>query len=82
LCQEKVRAADTKEDSFQKNKDAKQNYLMQLFPANEKYPCYVTDCLTLENSETFERHIRTNRDLKVGSIVMAEKHTAAQLVLS
>jgi hypothetical protein len=36
----------------------------------------------LENSDTFGRQIRTNRDLKVGSIVMAEKHTAVQLVLS
>jgi hypothetical protein len=79
-CQEKVRTGDTKEDSFQKNKDAKQKHLMQTLPANKKYPCYVADCLTLENSETFGRHIRTNRDLKVGTIVMTEKHTAAQLV--
>jgi hypothetical protein len=35
-CQEKVRTGDTKEDSFQKNKDAKQKFLMQMLPANEK----------------------------------------------
>ncbi len=75
-CLEKIRAGPSEEDSFQKYKDAKKDLLMQKIPANEKYPCYVADCLTLNNSEEFGRHIRTKIDLKVGTIVLAEKHSA------
>jgi hypothetical protein len=75
-CLELIQAGPSKEDSFQKYKDAKKDLLMQKLPANEKYPCYVADCLTLNNSEKFGRHIRTKIDLKVGTIVLADKHMA------
>lgn len=48
-------------------------------PGNEKIP-FMADCLKLRTSEQFGRYTITDRDLKVGDVVMAEK--PAQIVLS
>jgi hypothetical protein len=76
-CLEKIQAVSSKEDSFQKHKAAKEDLFMQKLPANEKYPFYIADCLTLDKSEEFGREVRTKIDLKVGTIVASEKHSAA-----
>jgi hypothetical protein len=47
-CLKKIRAGESKEDSFQKNKDAKEKMLGETLPANKKFPFYIADCLTLE----------------------------------
>jgi hypothetical protein len=73
----KIRAGPSKEDSFQQHKDAKKEFLKPTLPANDKYPCYVADCLKIENSEEYGTHVRTKIDLKVGTVVVAEKHKAA-----
>jgi hypothetical protein len=74
-CLNKIRAGECLEDGFQKHGDAKKKMLSPTLPANEKFPfCYVADCLYLDKSDEFGYHIRTKEDLKVGTIVAAERH--------
>jgi hypothetical protein len=72
-CLSKIRAGITKEDSYQRNKDAKNELLGPTLPANEKFPFYVAHSLYLDNSDAFGFHIRTNEDLKTGTLVASER---------
>jgi hypothetical protein len=78
-CLEKIRSGKSKEDSFQKNKNAKEKLLGERLPANKKFPFYLTDCLYLDKSDTFGNHIRTKQDLKSGTIIATERPFAASL---
>jgi SET and MYND domain-containing protein 4 len=41
------------------------------YPSNPKLP-FIADCLEVKKSEKYGRHVVTNRDLKVGDIVVVE----------
>lgn len=41
------------------------------YPSNEKLP-FVADCIQVKISKKYGRHVITNRDLKVGDIVVVE----------
>jgi hypothetical protein len=75
-----IQARKNKEDSFQKNKDAKEKMLGERLPANKKFPFYVADCLYIDKSDTFGNHIRTKQDLKTGTLVASEKHMVSTLI--
>jgi hypothetical protein len=79
-CLSKIRAGKTKEDSYQRNKDAKNELLGPTLPANEKFPFYVAHSLYLDNSDAFGFHIRTNEDLKTGTLVASERLLASALM--
>ncbi len=70
-CLEMIRSGKSKEDSFQKKK-----LLGERLPANKKFPFYIADCLTLEKCDTFGNHIRTNHDIKTGTLVASESPVA------
>jgi SET and MYND domain-containing protein 4 len=48
------------------------------YPANAQIP-FMADCLELVQNEKFGRHIITNRDLKIGDVVIMEKPYETQL---
>ncbi len=79
-CLEMIRTLNSKEDSFQKNKDAKKKLLGEQLPANKKFPMYVADSLTLKKSDDYGYHIRTKQDLKTGTLVASETQFAATLM--
>jgi hypothetical protein len=81
-CLEMIHAGKSKEDSFQKNKNAKKKLLGERLPANKKFPFYIADCLTLEKSDAFGNHMRTKQDLKTGTLVASERQLAATLMPS
>jgi hypothetical protein len=78
-CQQKIRAGESKEGAYQRNKEAKQRMIGERLPANKKFPMYVADSLTLKKSDNYGYHIRTKQELKVGMIVATERHLAATL---
>lgn len=48
------------------------NFFKLSYPANEKIP-YVVDCIELQKSKSFGRHLITNRALKTGNIICIEE---------
>jgi hypothetical protein len=42
-------------------------------PGNKKMPYYIADCLELKKNVQFGRHIVTNQDLKVGTVLAIEE---------
>jgi hypothetical protein len=60
-------------DQFKKHEQARQKFFAGSFPANKKLPDYFANCLTLKESDLYGKHIRTTKDLPVGSIVIIEK---------
>lgn len=71
-CLEKLNNEPTK-DRYQGHEKARNEILQGKLPGNQKTPFYVADCLELKRSPEWGRHIVTNRDLKVGTVIAIEE---------
>jgi hypothetical protein len=59
---------------------ALENFLIPTRPGHKKMPCYVADCLELKKNAQFGRHIVTNTDLKVGTVLAVEEPFSKMLL--
>jgi hypothetical protein len=73
LCLEKLKNGTDKEDHLKKYEDAWTKMMDAKLPANPKYPFYIADCLSLETSKKYGKHLRCNADVPVGTILAIEE---------
>jgi hypothetical protein len=79
-CLENLQKCPSVKNKYQQHEIIRNEVLSVKLPENEKLPCYIADCLELNNTPDFGRGIVTKCDLKVGTVVAIEESLTKRLV--